>query len=82
MQASARAIAESASAMFKEAQVVCDVKVVEGSPGRVISEMAKDGEFDLVVMGSRGHSDMAGLLLGSVSHKVLQAIHCPVLIVP
>lgn len=43
--------------------------------------MAKTGDFDLIVMGSHGHSDIAGLFLGSVTHKVLNKVYCPVLIV-
>jgi hypothetical protein len=32
-------------------------------------------------MGSRGLSDIAGLFVGSVTHKVLQLAHIPVLVV-
>jgi nucleotide-binding universal stress UspA family protein len=32
-------------------------------------------------MGSHGHSPVVGLLLGSVSRKVLGQAHCPVLVV-
>jgi nucleotide-binding universal stress UspA family protein len=34
-----------------------------------------------IVMGSRGRSDLAGLVMGSVSHKVLHLAHCPVVVV-
>jgi nucleotide-binding universal stress UspA family protein len=36
---------------------------------------------NLIIMGSRGLSDMAGLFVGSVTHKVLQLAHIPVLVV-
>jgi len=48
----------------------------------MLSSLAKSKEFDLIVMGSHGHSDIAGLFLGSVTHKVLNTIYCPVLVVP
>lgn len=35
----------------------------------------------MVVLGSRGLSDLGGLLLGSVAHKVIQLSGCPVLVV-
>ncbi|MGE4297699.1 MAG: universal stress protein [Desulfovibrionaceae bacterium] len=54
----------------------------EGRAGKIIAEMAGSGRFDMVIMGSGGHSSIAGLLIGSVTHKVLGSIHCPVLIVP
>ena len=58
------------------------VSSVSGSPGIMLSNLAKSKEFDLIVMGSHGHSDIAGLFLGSVTHKVLNTIYCPVLVVP
>ena len=48
----------------------------DGDPAEVILEHAKDGASDLVVMGSRGLSDLKGLLMGSVSHKVSQLSPC------
>ncbi len=58
------------------------LETVVGSPGFELTEKAKSKEYDLIVMGSHGHSDIAGLFLGSVTHKVLNKIYCPVLIVP
>ena len=45
--------------------------------------MDEAGRFDadLIVIGSRGLSDFAALLVGSVTHKVIHYAHCPVLIV-
>ena len=57
-------------------------KSISGSPGSMLSKLAKSKEFDLIIMGSHGHSEIAGLLLGSVTHKVLNTIYCPVLVVP
>jgi nucleotide-binding universal stress UspA family protein len=43
-----------------------------GRVAQAILDAADEHEADLVVMGSRGVSDLRGLLLGSVTHKVLQ----------
>lgn len=53
----------------------------EGKAGDIIVDEAADGNYDLVVMGSRGLSGLEGLLMGSATHKVLSASRCPVLVV-
>lgn len=47
-----------------------------GSPTLNIVQCAKDNKADMIVMGSRGLSDLSGLLLGSVSHKVSHLAEC------
>jgi nucleotide-binding universal stress UspA family protein len=53
-----------------------------GDTGHKIVEAANDRGVDLIVVGSRGHSEIPSLLLGSVAHKVVHLASCPVLIVP
>ena len=46
-----------------------------------IAAYAEDGRFDLVVMGSHGHGELAGLVMGSVVTRVLARCKVPVLLV-
>ncbi len=52
-----------------------------GDPAEEIIALAKDRQADLIVIGSRGHGRLAGLLLGSVAQKTLGHASCPVLAV-
>lgn len=53
---------------------------VIGQAARAILAEAEAEGADAIVMGCRGRSDLAGLLLGSVAHKVIQLSHCPVVV--
>jgi nucleotide-binding universal stress UspA family protein len=57
------------------------VDVAAGHVAKAIVETAKANGIDLIVMGSRGLSDVQGMMLGSVTHKVMQAVLIPVLVV-
>lgn len=52
-----------------------------GDPAEEIIAAAKDRQADLIVVGSRGHGRLIGLLLGSVAQKVISLGHCPVVVV-
>lgn len=56
-------------------------EILEGSAAEVVLNVANVRDIDLIVMGSRGHGKLRGLLLGSQSQKVLQHAPCPVMIV-
>ncbi|HYM65718.1 MAG TPA: universal stress protein [Patescibacteria group bacterium] len=47
---------------------------------RFIVDAAMEKGADLIVMGSRGLSDVQGIFLGSVTHKVIQTAEIPVLV--
>jgi nucleotide-binding universal stress UspA family protein len=55
--------------------------VAAGHVARAIVETAQANGIELIVMGSRGLSDVQGLLLGSVTHEVMKAASIPVLVV-
>jgi nucleotide-binding universal stress UspA family protein len=78
----AAGVLAKATDLIKLAGVAYTDKAVWGTPGKVLTDLAKSKEFDLIIMGSHGHSDIAGLFLGSVTHKVLNTIYCPVMVVP
>ena len=52
-----------------------------GHAAQKIARAADENGADGIVMGSRGLSDWRGLLVGSVTHKVLHMAHCPVVVV-
>jgi nucleotide-binding universal stress UspA family protein len=68
---------------IRAAGVAASGKVYDVAAGHVaknIVETAAEMQSDLIVMGSRGLSDIQGLLLGSVTHKVIQLAPIMVLV--
>ncbi|MGM8850665.1 universal stress protein [Salinicola halophyticus] len=53
--------------------------VEEGRPAHVIVQLATNLGVDMIVMGSRGQSNLKSLMVGSVSHKVSHIAPCPVI---
>ncbi len=78
----AEGIVQAAVARAKTLQpsVCSEPRAVEGHPGSVLLDEAQSAI--LLVVGSRGRGEFAGMLLGSVSHQVLQHAPCPVVVVP
>lgn len=73
---------KKAEGIFENQGVEYSIETVAGEPGHVLAHRSKSKMYDLIIMGSHGHSDIAGLFLGSVTHKVLNTIYCPVMVVP
>jgi nucleotide-binding universal stress UspA family protein len=55
--------------------------IESGNPARQILAVAAAQKIDLIVMGTRGHSDLEGLVMGSVAHKVSHGADCTVVTV-
>jgi nucleotide-binding universal stress UspA family protein len=53
-----------------------------GGPAHALMEIADESGADLIVVGSRGHSTITGLLLGSVTQRLLHIAKQPVMVVP
>jgi nucleotide-binding universal stress UspA family protein len=51
-------------------------------PAHEIADLAREVGADLIVVGTRGHAALSGLLLGSVTQRLLHVAPCPTLVVP
>ena len=53
-----------------------------GDVAQTIADIAEEKDADVVVVGKRGHGHVAGLLLGSISQKLVSLAPRPVTVVP
>lgn len=67
--------------VFEKYRCRVDGVVKVGNPAQEIVEFAREGGFSQVVIGSRGMGSLKGIVLGSVSSKVVQLAECPVTVV-
>ena len=58
------------------------VNHVGPQPAHEIADLAREAGADLIVVGTRGHGAISGLMLGSVTQRLLHVAPCPVLVVP
>lgn len=64
-------ILDRARAVLEESGVKYNLSsVLSPNTPKVITDMAEDEEYDLVVVGSRGMGEVKAFMLGSVSHKI------------
>lgn len=56
-------------------------QLLQGWAPAEITQFAKDGGYDLIVMGTHGRTGLRHLMLGSVAERVVRMAHCPVLTV-
>lgn len=61
--------------------ITAEVVMLEGKPSEEIIRYANDNAVDHVIIGSRGLNTLQEMMLGSVSHKVLKHVQCPVTII-
>jgi len=58
------------------------VSAVAGGPAHVLADTARKEQADVIVIGTRGHRQIAGLLVGSTTHRLLHVAPCAVYVVP
>ena len=77
----ARTVLDDALGTVRQAHPGVEVRTVvaEGHPAPLLVETA--GRADLLVVGSRGHGEFPGMLLGSVSEHCVTHARCPVVVV-
>jgi len=80
MQQSAERLAPFRSMLDQKGAEYTEL-ILEGPAGEKICDVARIEKSEMIVMGSRGRSELTGLFLGSVAHRVLHQAPCPVLIV-
>lgn len=66
---------------LKAHNLTYEIRILHGEPAPTIIKYANEGDFDLAVIGSRGLNTLQEMVLGSVSHKVVKRVDCPVLVV-
>jgi nucleotide-binding universal stress UspA family protein len=83
-EAEAHSVVERAAQKLDDAGVKAHYEVrttIYGQAAREIVRAARAHDADIIVMGSRGRSDLTGLVLGSTAHKVIHLSDLPVLVV-
>jgi universal stress protein A len=61
--------------------VTVESLIREGSPAKVIAEVAKERNTDLLVIATHGYTGLKHVLMGSIAEQVVRYAPCPVLVV-
>ena len=67
--------------LLDQAGIAYQYHITVGDPAEMIVRFAVEKHYDQIVMGPRGKGNIQGLLLGSVTNKVMQLSSIPVLLV-
>jgi len=67
--------------LAKDVGVKTKITMLKGNPSQEIIKYVNSEEIDQLVIGSRGLNTLQEMVLGSVSHKVMKHVKCPITIV-
>ena len=79
----ANAVVKKAMNKLKKAGIKVEGDVIRTAHGKVaqaLVDSAKDHKVDAIILGTRGLSELEGLVLGSVAHKVIHLSKKPVIV--
>ncbi len=76
-----RGLLERTKGALQSVWGLAEGRIIRGHPAEAIVRLAEKRKADLIVMGSRGLTDVRAFLLGSVSRKVVMHAGCPVLLI-
>lgn len=62
-----------------EPRAAVETEVVTGYASETILSTIRDGDYDMVVMGTRGRTGLTHVLLGSVAERIVRLAACPVM---
>ena len=73
---------DAALAIAKDSGFAVEHRIEVGPPASCIADYAKDVGAELIVLGTKGRSNIANVLVGSVAHRIPQQSKLPVLLIP
>jgi nucleotide-binding universal stress UspA family protein len=79
-QKSSESILATGKKIAEDEGITVDTTLVEGKVADEIIRIAKEGSFDLLIIGARGLSRVEEIMLGSVSCGVAERSPCPVIV--
>lgn len=81
LNARAESLLEPYREILRGAGISFEDRILEGPAETAIVDAVRAEKCDHIILGSRGVSELEGLLLGSVTRRVLQLAPCPVTVV-
>jgi nucleotide-binding universal stress UspA family protein len=81
LRSEAQQIVERARARLRDRCLGIEARIMDGNPANEILEQAEIGDYDLVVIGATGASDLKHTMLGSVSFKLASYAPCSVAVI-
>jgi nucleotide-binding universal stress UspA family protein len=76
-----QAVLDVALQKLDKSKLKVRTELLEGPESESILQAAESSQADLIVMGTRGFGAVRGMLVGSVSRKVIHFALCPVMVV-